>query len=158
MLSSCLLHRQSIKHYIKCLIVSIVLVFCRRKTFIMRLCLRRWLLTISQWKSVRVHSAIRYGSLCMDCKIHVPGIRYLNNGEMVYGLALEIITATKPLSTRAIFKVLFQILPSCVGNLYYNILYVYWIKHIYFINVWFQNNHRQLNISACISNSAYLIP
>ena len=88
-----------------------------------------------------------------------PGSGFWNKvREMVYRLALEIITATKPLSTRAIFKVLFQILTSCVGNHYYNILYVYWIKHIYFINVWFQNNHRQLNISACISNSAYLIP
>ena len=88
-----------------------------------------------------------------------PGSGFWNKvREMVYRLALEIITATKPLSTRAIFKVLFQILTSCVGNHYYNILYVYWIKHIFFINVWFQNNHRQLNISACISNSAYSIP
>ena len=53
---------------------------------------------------------------------------------------------------------LFQMLLSCVGKLYYNILNVYSIKHVVYIYVWFQNNPRQLNISECISNFSYWLP
>ena len=52
---------------------------------------------------------------------------------------------------------LYQMLPSCVGKLYYNILNVYSIKHVVYIYVCFQNNPRQLNISECISNFSYWI-